>query len=82
MILLRPNAKCTLVDKADLVGVEAKDDKKVELDEKIDADIASSHIATSADSTRPDGQFSEERIKFKADPIRAQVADVSCVLDP
>ena len=44
--------------------------------------IAPSHIATCADSARPDGQFSEERIKFKVDPIWSQVADVSYILDP
>ena len=43
--------------------------------------ISSLHIATCSESPRPDCQLSEERIKFKADPIRAEVYDVICVLD-
>ena len=43
--------------------------------------ISSLHIATCSESPRPDCQLSEERIKFKADPIWAEVSDVICVLD-
>ena len=61
---------------------EANGGEKLELDGAIDAVIALSHIETCSDSVRPDRQISEERIRFKADPICAQVADLSCVLNP
>ena len=65
----------------DLAAVEAKGDEKLELEKSIYTVISSSYIATYSDSTRADTQISEELIKFKADPIRAQVDDISCFLD-
>ena len=55
--------------------------KKVELDKAIDAVITLFQITKCAENARHDGQLSEERTKFKADPIWAQVDDASCVLD-
>ena len=82
MMLRGPTAKRTLIAEVELAAVEAKGGEKVELDGAIDAVIALSHIETCSDSVRPDRQISEERIRFKADPICAQVADLSCVLNP
>ena len=80
MMLCGSTTKRTIVDKVELSAVEAKGDEKLTLDEAIDTVIDSSHIVTYADSERPDGQPSWEKIKFKADSIWAQVSDVSCVL--
>ena len=60
MMLRGPTEKLTPVEEVYLYAVEAKGEKKVELDEEIDAVIASYHIATCAESARRDGQLSEE----------------------
>ena len=71
-----------LVEKANLSAVGTSCDRQHDMDNVIDAIIASTHIATISDNARSDKELTKERLKFKSDPIWAQVAEVIFVLDP
>ena len=51
------------------------------MNDVIDALISSSAVASCMPNPQND-MMSEDVLKFKADPIRAQIADVSCTYDP
>ena len=82
MVILLYRHRHALNKEANLSAVGTSCDRQHDMDNVIDAIIASSHIATISDNARSDKELTKERIKFKSDPIRAQVAKVRCVLDP
>ena len=82
MVIIPVRPMHTLVEEADLSAVGTSYDRQHETENTIDAIISLSHIATISDNDRLDKELTKERIKFKSDPILAQVEDVSCVLDP
>ena len=77
MVILPDLPRYTLVEEYDLEAVGTSFDRQHDMYNAIDKIIASSHIANISDNARSDEELTKERIKFKYDPIRAQVADVS-----
>ena len=81
MVILPNCPRHAIVEEADLSAVGTSCDRQHEMDNYIDSIIDSSHIATIADNAGSDEELTKDRIKLKSDLIRAQVANVSSVLD-
>ena len=82
MVIIPDRPRHALVKDAVLLAVGTSSNRQHDMYNVIDAIIYLSHITTIAENEISDKELTKERIKFKYDPIRAQVANVSCVLDP
>ena len=69
MVILIYRHRHALVEKANLSAVGTSCDRQHDMDNVIDAIIASTHIATISDNARSDKELTKERLKFKSDPI-------------
>ena len=84
MVYPMPTKDHELIAEVDVDAVvidETQSHLTKEVNDAIDAVIASSAVASCMPNPQDD-MMSEDVLNFKADPIRAQVADVSCTYDP